>query len=67
MMRSGNAILDVVIQVVVIAIIAAIIVWILGMVDAPSIIGTIVWILAALAIVVILLQLVRGVDTRHRA
>ena len=63
-MRTGNGILDVIIQVVVIAIVAAIIVWILGLLDAPSILGTIVWILAALAIIVILLQLLRGVGGR---
>jgi hypothetical protein len=71
-MRTGNAILDVVVQIVVIAVIAAIVVWILSAVDAPTIIGTIVWILAALAIIVILLQLLRGVGAaggvggRHR-
>lgn len=63
-MRTGNAIVDVLIQVVVIAVIAAIIVWILGMVDAPSIVATIVWILAALAIVLVLLQLLRGAAGR---
>ena len=66
-MRTGNAILDVVVQVVVIAVVAAILVWILGAVDAPGIIATIVWILAALAIVLVLLQLLRGVDTRPGA
>jgi hypothetical protein len=59
-MRTGNAILDIVIQVAVVAIIAALLVWILGMVGAPSIISTIIWILAVIAIILILLQLLRG-------
>ena len=50
-MRTGNAILDVLIRVVAIALMAALFVWILGVLDAPSILGTIIWILAVLAIV----------------
>lgn len=65
MRTTGNPILNVVIQVAVIAIAAAIIVWILGMVDAPSIVATIVWILAALAILVVVLQLLGGVGGRR--
>ncbi len=64
-MRTGNAILDVVIQVAVVAIVAAIIVWVLGMLDAPSILATIVWILAALAIVALLLQVLTGAGGRR--
>ena len=63
-MRTGNTILDVLIQVAVIAIVAAIVVWILGMVDAPSIVSTIVWILAAVAIIVVVLQLLSGAGRR---
>ncbi len=59
-MRTGNGILDVVLQIAVIAIVAAIIVWVLGMVDAPSIVATIVWILALVAILAVVLQLVSG-------
>ena len=59
-MRTGNAILDVVIQVAVIAIVAAILVWIVGMVNAPAIVGTIIWILAAVAILMVVLQLLSG-------
>jgi hypothetical protein len=50
----------VLVKVVVIAIVAAILVWVLSMIGAPSIVGTIVWILALLAIVLVLLQLVQG-------
>lgn len=64
-MRTGNAILDVVIQIAVVAIVAAIIVWILGMVDAPSIVATIVWVLALVAILLLVLQLLRGAGGRR--
>ncbi len=65
-MRTGNAIVNVIIEIVVIALVAAIAVWVLGMVNAPPIIGTIIWVLAALAIVMVLLQLLRagGMDRR---
>ncbi len=59
-MRTGNALLDVLIQVVAIALIAAILVWILGVLDAPGIIATIIWVLALLAIVVVLFQTFSG-------
>ncbi len=59
-MRSGNAILNVVVQVAVIAIVAALLVWVLNMVGAPSIVMTIVWILAVVAILVAVLQLLSG-------
>jgi hypothetical protein len=49
--RTGNAILDVLIRAVAIALMAALIVWILGVIDAPSIVATIIWILALLLIV----------------
>lgn len=64
-MRTGNGILDVIIQVAVIVIAAAIIVWILGMVGAPSIVATIIWILALLAILLLVLQLAGGVGSRR--
>ena len=50
-MRTGNAILDVLIRVIAIALMAALLVWILGVLDAPRILGTIIGILALLAIV----------------
>ncbi len=59
-MRTGNAILDVVVQVAVIAIVAAVLVWLLQMIGAPSIVMTIVWILAVVAILVAVLQLLSG-------
>jgi hypothetical protein len=59
-MRTGNAILDVIIEVAVIAIAAAIINWILSVIGAPSIILTIIWILALVAILLVLLQLLTG-------
>ena len=59
-MHTGNAILDVIVRIVVIALVAAILVWILNMVGAPSIVTTIIWILALLAIVVVLFQLLSG-------
>ena len=59
-MHTGNAILDVIVRIVVIALVAAILVWILSMVGAPSIVTTIIWILALLAIVVVLFQLLSG-------
>ena len=59
-MRSGNAILDVVVQVAVIAIVAALLVWVLNMVGAPPVVMTIVWILAVVAILVAVLQLLSG-------
>jgi hypothetical protein len=52
--RTGNAILDVLIRVVAIALMAALLVWILGVLDAPSILGTIIWIVAVLAIVAVI-------------
>jgi hypothetical protein len=57
-MRTGNAIFDVLIRVVAIGLIAAIIVWILGILDAPSIVGTIIWILALLAMAAVIFPLV---------
>ena len=59
-MRTGNAILDVIIQIAVIAIVAALITWVLNTIGAPAIISTIVWILAVVAIILVLLQLLRG-------
>ncbi len=59
-MRSGNAILNVVVQVAVIAIVAALLVWVLNMVGAPPVVMTIVWILAVVAILVVVLQLLSG-------
>ena len=59
-MHTGNAILDVIVRIVVIVLVAAILVWILNMVGAPSIVTTIIWILALLAIVVVLFQLLSG-------
>ena len=53
-MRTGNAILDVLIRVVAIGLMAALLVWILGVLNAPSILGTIIWILAVLAIVALI-------------
>jgi len=58
--RTGNAILDVLVRVVAIALIAAIIVWILGVLNAPSIVGTIIWILALLAMAAVIFPLVTG-------
>ena len=66
-MRTGNAILDVIIQVAVIAIVAAILSWIVSAADAPSIINTIIWILALVAIAVTVLRLVQGGGTRGGA
>src|SRR5215210_4427056 len=57
-LRTGNAILDVVVRVVAIALITAIIVWILGVLNAPQIVGTIIWILALLLIAAVLFPLV---------
>ena len=62
--RTGNAIMDVIIQVAVIAIIAAIITWILGALEAPGIIATIIWILALVLIAMVILQLWRGGNVR---
>ena len=59
-MRTGNEALDILIQVAVIAIVAAILTWILGELDAPGIISTIVWILALLAIAYVVIQLLQG-------
>jgi hypothetical protein len=59
-MRTGNVILDVIIQIVLIAIAAAIAVWVLGLVGAPAILTTVVWVLAAVAILLALLSLIRG-------
>ncbi len=59
-MRTGSSIVNVIIQVVVVALVAAILVWILGAVGAPSILMTVVWILAAVVVVVLLLGLVRS-------
>jgi hypothetical protein len=41
-MRTGNAILDVVIEIAVIAIVAALITWILSVIGAPGIVTTII-------------------------
>jgi hypothetical protein len=57
-LRTGNAILDVVVRVVVIALITAIVVWILRVLNAPQIVGTIIWILALLLIAAVLFPLV---------
>ena len=57
-LRTGNAIFDVLIRVAAIALITAIIVWILGILDAPGIVGTIIWILALLAMAAVIFPLV---------
>jgi hypothetical protein len=59
-MRTGNIILDVIIQIVLIAIAAAIAVWVLGLVGAPAILTTVVWVLAAVAVLFVVLSLIRG-------
>ena len=56
--------MDVIVQVAVIAIVAAIITWILGMLEAPGIIATIIWILALVLIAMVVLQLWRGGNVR---
>ncbi len=69
-MRTGNALVDVIIEIVVIVLVAAIVVWILSAVGAPGIVSTIVWVLAALAVVLVLLRLLRmggaGMEGRGR-
>ncbi len=65
-MRTGNAILDVLVRVVAIALIAAIIVWILGVLHAPTIVGTIIWILALLLIAAVIFPLVMGGSGRSQ-
>jgi hypothetical protein len=65
-LRTGNAILDVLVRVVAIALITAIIVWMLGVLDAPMIVGTIIWILALLAIAAVILPLaLRGLGSER--
>jgi hypothetical protein len=59
-MRTGNALIDVILEIAVIAIVAAVVTWILGAVGAPGIIVTIVWILALVAILMVVIQLVQG-------
>ena len=59
-MRTGHVILDVLLEVVVILIVAALINWVLGLIGAPTIISTIVWIIAVLAVIGVLLRLLRG-------
>ncbi len=59
-MRTGNAIFDVIIEIAVIVIVAALINWVLGLIGAPTIIATIVWILAVVAVIGVLLRLVQG-------
>jgi len=59
-MRTGNVIVDVIIQIVLIAIAAATVVWVLGLVGAPAILTTVVWVLAAVAVLLALLSLIRG-------
>jgi hypothetical protein len=59
-MRTGNAILDVLVRVVAIALITAIIVWILGVLHAPTIVGTVIWVLALLVIAGVIFPLVTG-------
>ena len=58
-MRTGNVFLDVIIQIVLIAIVAAIVVWFLGLLAAPAILTTVVWVLAAVAILFVVLSLIR--------
>ena len=58
-MRTGNVFLDVIIQIVLIAIVATIVVWVLGLLAAPAILTTVVWVLAAVAILFVVLSLVR--------
>jgi len=58
-MRTGNVIIDVILQIVLIAIVAAIAVWVLGLVGAPAILTTVVWVLAAVAILFVVLSLIR--------
>ena len=59
-LRTGSAIFDVLVRAVAIALIAAIVVWILGILDAPSVVGTIIWILALLAIAAVIFPLATG-------
>ena len=59
-LRTGSAIFDVLVRAVAIALIAAIFVWILGILDAPSVVGTIIWILALLAIAAVIFPLAVG-------
>jgi steroid 5-alpha reductase family enzyme len=65
-MRTGNHLLDIILQVAVIAIVAAILAWIVSAVGAPGIITTIIWILALVAIAFVVLQLVQGRGTGRR-
>ena len=60
MPRTGNEVLDILIQVAGIAIIAAILTWILSALGAPGIISTIIWILAVVAIAYVVIQLMQG-------
>jgi hypothetical protein len=55
-----NAIIDLLVQVVAIALITAILSWILGVLGAPDIMATIIWILALLAILIIVFQALSG-------
>src|SRR5215210_8669860 len=67
-LRTGNAILDVVVRVVAIALITAIIVWILGVLNAPQIVGTIIWILALLLVASVLFPLaLHGASQRRES
>jgi hypothetical protein len=59
-MRTGNTILDVILEIAVIVIVAALINWVLGLVGAPSIVATIVWILAVVAVIGVLLRVFQG-------
>jgi len=58
-MRTGNVIIDGIIQIVLITIVAAIVVWVLGLLAAPAILTTVVWVLAAVAILFVVLSLIR--------
>ena len=59
-LRTGNAIFDALVRAVAIALIAAIFVWVLGMLDAPNVLDTIIWILALLAIAAVIFPLAAG-------
>jgi hypothetical protein len=62
-MRTGNEVLDIIIQVAGIAILAAILTWILSALGAPGVISTIIWILALLAIAYVVIQMLKGRGT----
>ena len=67
-MRTGNTLVDAIIQVAVIAVVAAIVSWIVSAIGAPAIISTVVWIIALAAILIVVVGLARGADigARHR-